>query len=272
MLHYYYRPQRSCGQGYVFTRVCDSVQGGSPENPPSGTRRTPAPRTRQTPRQGETPRTRQTPRQGDPPWTRETHPPGPGRPPPREEDCSIRSMSGRYASYWNAFLLLGFVYTKRQRQRWHNPAMTLVILFSLKTVESLENGLQTRSGGLYCFHWEQNCKCHSSVDADAWYKWALTDEISISMDFSFQFSRGDLCIWVSLSFCPSNFTEFSDRRLFEPATSCARGQGFTTLPARHGSSNEPQFMLQWFIRFPESTGFAFKLFSTRINWMYTPSS
>ena len=24
----YYRPQRSCGQGYVFTRVCDSVQGG----------------------------------------------------------------------------------------------------------------------------------------------------------------------------------------------------------------------------------------------------
>ena len=24
----YYQPQRSCGQGYVFTRVCDSVQGG----------------------------------------------------------------------------------------------------------------------------------------------------------------------------------------------------------------------------------------------------
>ena len=23
-----YRPQRSCGQGYVFTRVCDSVNGG----------------------------------------------------------------------------------------------------------------------------------------------------------------------------------------------------------------------------------------------------
>ena len=27
-------------------------------------------------------------------------------PPPREEDYSIRSMSGRYASYWNAFLYL----------------------------------------------------------------------------------------------------------------------------------------------------------------------
>ena len=24
-----YRPQRSCGQGYVFTRVCDSVHGGA---------------------------------------------------------------------------------------------------------------------------------------------------------------------------------------------------------------------------------------------------
>ena len=25
---FYYRPQRSCGRGYVFTRVCDSVHGG----------------------------------------------------------------------------------------------------------------------------------------------------------------------------------------------------------------------------------------------------
>ena len=25
---HFYRPQRSCGQGYVFTRVCDSVNGG----------------------------------------------------------------------------------------------------------------------------------------------------------------------------------------------------------------------------------------------------
>ena len=31
-------------------------------------------------------------------------PPGPGRP-PREADSSIRSTSGRYASYWNAFFL-----------------------------------------------------------------------------------------------------------------------------------------------------------------------
>ena len=60
---YLYRPQRSCGQGYVFTRVCDSVhRGGSPGrgNPPG---------------QGESPR-EQTPQQGEPP-------PG-SRPPPRK--------------------------------------------------------------------------------------------------------------------------------------------------------------------------------------------
>ena len=49
--------------------------------------------------------------QADPPQTRQTPSPGTGRPPPdqadppREADSSIRSTSGRYASYWNAFLL-----------------------------------------------------------------------------------------------------------------------------------------------------------------------
>ena len=56
-----------------------------------GLRRTP-------PDQGEPPQD-----QGEPP-PEEADPPGPRRTPPREEDCSIRSMSGRYASYWNAFL------------------------------------------------------------------------------------------------------------------------------------------------------------------------
>ena len=84
MSQYCYRPQRSCGQGYVFTGVCDSVHRG-------GLRRTPPWD------------------QGEPPPGTKENPPGPGRPPrdqgespPREEDCSIRSMSGRYASYWNA--------------------------------------------------------------------------------------------------------------------------------------------------------------------------
>ena len=39
----------------------------------------------------------------------------------------------------------GPVYTKHQRQGCNHSAMTLVILFSLKSVESTENGLQTHS-------------------------------------------------------------------------------------------------------------------------------
>ena len=73
-----YRPQRSCGQGYVFTRVCDSVNGGV------GLRRTPPPGPGRPPPQDQadhhhppppgprrTPRTRHTP----PPPTKENPPP-----------------------------------------------------------------------------------------------------------------------------------------------------------------------------------------------------
>ena len=120
----YYRPQRSCGQGNVFTAVCLSTGGGRVSASVHAGMPFP-PRTRQTP-----PGTGRSPwDQPDPPETRETppgpgrHPPGPGRPPrtrqtpqdqadpplgpgrpPREADSSIRSTSGRYASYWNAFL------------------------------------------------------------------------------------------------------------------------------------------------------------------------
>ena len=81
-MHHFYRPQRSCGQGNVFTGVCHSFcsqEGGSPENPPS--RKNP-PGRENPPRPGRTP-----PDQGEPPRTRENPPdqgeplPGPGRPP-----------------------------------------------------------------------------------------------------------------------------------------------------------------------------------------------
>ena len=113
-------------------------QGGFSGQPPPGPGRHPPgrennprrenpPQTRQTPLpwQGEPPGPGRPPRPGRHPWQGETprnqadtppdqaDPPRPGRPPPRtrqtpwEEDCSIQSiMSGRYASYWNAFLLL----------------------------------------------------------------------------------------------------------------------------------------------------------------------
>ena len=94
-----YRPQRSCGQGYVFTRVCDSVHrggGGSGQNPPCQGEPPPGPvrhppETRQTPppRPGRHPPSRDQadnthpPRPGRPPRTRQTTPPGPGRQPPQ---------------------------------------------------------------------------------------------------------------------------------------------------------------------------------------------
>ena len=91
-------------------------QGDPParENPPA--RETPSP-VRETPLpcQGELPCQGDPPARENPPWpgrpplpgrtprTRE-NPPCQGEPPPQEADCSIRSTSGWYASYWNAFL------------------------------------------------------------------------------------------------------------------------------------------------------------------------
>ena len=62
-------------------------------------------------------------------------------------------------------------------------------------------------------------------------------------------------------------------KLLEPATSCVSYQDATTAPARHmwetGSLNWSQFMLQWFIWFPEFTEFLFYLGKT--NWIFSLS-
>ena len=108
------------GQGNVFTGVCDSVHRGGEgvclsacwDARPPWSRPTPPDRAH--PPRPDTPRTRHPPSRHTP-RTRHTppdqaHTPGPGTPPPgannppREADASIRSMSGRYASYWSAFL------------------------------------------------------------------------------------------------------------------------------------------------------------------------
>ena len=79
---------------------------------------------------------------------------------------------------WSAMIkVLGPIYTKHQRQCCDNSGMTLAILFSLKTVESLENGLQTHSGAipLISIRTESQASSQScrSVDADAWCKRTL---------------------------------------------------------------------------------------------------
>ena len=56
-------------------------------------------------------------------------------------------------------------------------------------------------------------------------------------------------------------------RLFEPITFCVRDQYDTTAPVSHrqqaGSLNCPQFMLEWFIKFPE---FPFHLGKTQLEF------
>ena len=108
------------GQGNIFTSVCLSTGEGLPQcmlgYPPPWSRHPPRsrhpepPQTRHhpPPGPGRPPQTRQTPPDQVPP--QEQTPPGadtptPTPPLPPGSDCSIRLMSSRYASYWNAFLL-----------------------------------------------------------------------------------------------------------------------------------------------------------------------
>ena len=87
MLEHFYRPQRSWAKVmFLQASVILSTPGGGVSG-------------------------KEPPRQGDPPGSRppRTRPPRcrhtpPVQTPPREADSSIRSTSGRYASYWNAFL------------------------------------------------------------------------------------------------------------------------------------------------------------------------
>ena len=99
-----YRPQRSWAK-VMFLQACVCPQGGGVSASvhagiPPGSRHPPL---EQTPPLTRPPRTRHPPGPGTtpldqaPPRTRHT-------PPLRESDCSIRLTSGRYASYWNAFL------------------------------------------------------------------------------------------------------------------------------------------------------------------------
>ena len=134
------------GQGNIFTSVCQEFcpQGGRvsasvhawihplpPEQtPPLGADTPPGsihPPWEQTPPLGA-----DTPGADTPPGN--THPPGTDTPPeqtplnqtpPQEADCSIRSTSGRYASYWNAFL---FTVRKENYTNSLNEFMLLIPL------------------------------------------------------------------------------------------------------------------------------------------------
>ena len=101
-------PATKLGQGYVFTGVCDSVNGGVPHTPlPYPWEQTPPPREQTPPgpdtSQEQTPPGPDTPRGSRPP--REQTPPRRADTPPRRACCEIPSTRGRYVSYRNAILL-----------------------------------------------------------------------------------------------------------------------------------------------------------------------
>ena len=103
------------GQSKVFTGVCDSVHRGE-----GGLRQGEPPQQGDPPWQGEPPPGKENPPSMETPPGKENPPPGQGEPPqqgdpPGKETPppSIRSMSGRYASYWNAFLSYVFSYLEK---------------------------------------------------------------------------------------------------------------------------------------------------------------
>ena len=84
------------------------------------------------------------------------------------------------------------VYTKRKRQRCGNSAMTPAILFSLKSMEMLENGLQPPSGASL-----QSCR---RIDADTWCKQALKPCSHITPAFAFA-SKVKNRVWSKKWWC-----------------------------------------------------------------------
>ena len=109
--NYYYRPQRSWAK-VIFSQACvknsvhrgrvsASVHAGMHQPPPPQQTPYPPSRTRPPPPRSRHPLWEQTPTRSRP---------------PQEADCSIRSTSGRYASYWNAFLFsfTNAMYTKNE--------------------------------------------------------------------------------------------------------------------------------------------------------------
>ena len=107
---------------------------------------------------------------------------------------------------------LGLVYTKRQCQRCDNSSMRLAILFSFKTMESLENRLQPHSGATLLISMRTELQasllCCRSVDADVWCKWVLTP---LDKFFRRCHLRGVESIWcsITLEFFLNVFTEFA---------------------------------------------------------------
>ena len=160
---HHYRPQRSWAK-VIFSHACVCPQGGLPQcmlgyTPhPQEQEQTP-------PHGGRPPGSRHTPQKQTPPRSR--HPPSRSRPPPGAADSSIRSTSGRYASYWNAFLY------------WNNFAIWVVLLFTLtsqlsykllhiKNINDLQHSCRTCRGSFWRVVHSTSAR---GPAADVWGTW-----------------------------------------------------------------------------------------------------
>ena len=78
--------------------------------------------------------------------------------------------------------------------------MMLAILFSLKTMESLQNGLQPHSGATPLFSIRTvllaSSQSFHNTDADAWCKWELT--LAIYINLLRVHVRNDVCYFSAV--------------------------------------------------------------------------
>ena len=136
-------PANEVCECYVFIPVCHSVHRGWGDCPVYAGIHTPReqtpPRSKQswehTPPGADTPQSRHPPRADIPP---EKTPPGSRHPPgedtpllgadiPLHSGCwEIRATSGRYASYWNAYLFIGYYFS----QNYYAKYLSLLLLMN----------------------------------------------------------------------------------------------------------------------------------------------
>ena len=87
----------------------------------------------------------------------------------------------------------------------------LVILFSLKTMESLENGFQPHSGvtPLFSIQLPASLRSYRSIDANTWCKRALTSVVTNFLNIDATLTVSRFTVW--LESCPGEVARFEGK-------------------------------------------------------------
>ena len=156
----YYRPQRSCGQGNVFTGVCLSTGGGClPQcmlgchTPPPGPGRPPRDQADTPPDQGDPPGPGRPPRdQADTPLGQGRHPPrdqadtcpGPGRHPPPGKQTPAYGLraAGTHPTGMHSCLINVFSCKSKTHSKYKGSIKEYIVVLSLVVFYPLPNWIQ----------------------------------------------------------------------------------------------------------------------------------